>query len=283
MSNNEQLSPHDTSGNPVTPNAQPPEWQQPGWASPTPQPSPAQQPGSAPVGSPQPTSPGNFPQPGSGAPVNPGNSYGESVTPPSFPQPGYTAPTGFPQQSGYPPQPGYPPQGYPQQGYPQQGFPQQPQPGFPGGSQGPWAQAPKKRRWPKVLLIIFVLLALLIGGCSYLIFKSVRPIVDKGNDFVSALYKGGTEAKALTCADAGISTEYLNQIRNELKAAGWTGQKTLLASGIESATGTLSTAKVSGTLAVTGATRSVELRLQKPSGGWCVSSFPSPGIAIANG
>jgi hypothetical protein len=296
-------------------NNESPSENQPGWASPQPtgstgpqpvpgaNPQPGQpqpgQPGQPQPGSPQPT---NFPQPASPTPINPGNGARPSVTPQGFPQPEYAPPTGFPQQgqpgaqpgfpgqAGYPPAQGYPPQqGFPQQGQqgvPQQGFPQQgaqqgyQQAGFPPGSQGPWAQAPKKRRWPKILLLVFVLFALLIGGCSFLVFRSVRPIVDRGNQFVAALYEGGTAAKAFACPNADVTTEELNDLGKQLKASGWRGAKTLLASGVASEAGQVSTATVSGTLPVTGGTKTIEIDLQKPDK-WCVVSVEVGGVTAS--
>lgn len=90
----------------------------------------------------------------------------------SYPHPeqtpmGWEPPTGAP--SG--PAPAQPPY---------QGGPVPPQVGYPGQPIAP----PKRRRWPWVLLGIFVVLLLLIGGCSWLVFRAFSPSIDAANEWM---------------------------------------------------------------------------------------------------
>lgn len=90
----------------------------------------------------------------------------------SYPHPeqtpmGWEPPTGTPSQ----PNPGW---------APYQGGPVPPHGGYPGPPVAP----PKRRRWPWILLGIFVLLLLLIGGCSWLVFRAFSPTIDAANEWI---------------------------------------------------------------------------------------------------
>jgi hypothetical protein len=214
----------------------------------------------------------------------------DGTNPPFPPQPPASPPpppggTGFPSPqvpSGFP-QPGVPQPGYPQPGYPQPGYPQQPSAAQPGYAQAGMPGQPawnntdavkkKKKKWPWILLTIFLLLVVGIGGCTAFLVGKVTEVTDVGNNFVSALYTGSAEATAKGCPGAFVAAD-LENVRSTLIAAGWTGGKNLKAPSIENNNG-VSTGAVSGTLATTPIS-TVNLTLAQNSGKWCVNGISVP-------
>lgn len=148
----------------------------------------------------------------------------------------------------------------PQPGMPQQGWvPQQMQ------------QAPKKKKkWPWILLGIFLLLVVLIGGCSAFVWRSISGITGTGNDFVSALNTSGAEAAAKGCPGA-FTVEELDGLRTELVNNGWAGGKSLLSSKVNNTNG-VESATVSGTFSTT-TPIPVDLVLAKNGDKWCVQQI----------
>jgi hypothetical protein len=200
----------------------------------------------------QPQQPGWTPP--SATPTPPGPPQG-------FPQPGYPPQQGFPQ-------PGYPPhQGFPQPGFPQQGFPQQ----APGG----WAPGPelpkKKRKWPWVLLAIFLLMVLGIGACTAFVWRAVSGVTDVGNEFVEALYEDPAKAAGQLCPTASDTPEELAAIRQSWIDQGWTGGKSIFGVNVSADNGNTEGA-LGGTIATNPET-SISILLDKTGGEWCVDSI----------
>jgi hypothetical protein len=150
-------------------------------------------------------------------------------------------------------------------------------PGAPMGPGGPgWtpgvAGPKKKKRWPWVLLAIFVLLVALIGGCTALVVKAVGKPVKAGNNFADALYKSPADAAAMLCPGTALNEEGLKTQRDALIAAGWTGSKSLLGANVSSSNGS-SSAIVSGTFG----SSAVTIEMGKNGSDYCVNELISPG------
>ncbi len=105
---------------------------------------------------------------------------GQQPPPPGAPPPSYPPQPGHPPQPGYPQQPGY----APQPGYPQQGF---------GGAPHAPVPAKKKSRWWIWVLAVLFVLALLMGGCGFLIYRAVSGPIDAANDMLEQLADGDIE------------------------------------------------------------------------------------------
>jgi hypothetical protein len=141
-------------------------------------------------------------------------------------------------------------------------------PGWTPGVVGP----KKKKKWPWVVLGIFLLLALLIGGCTVLIVKAVGKPVKAGNNFADALYKSPADAAKMLCPGTALNEEGLKTQRDALIAAGWTGSKSLLGANVSSNNGT-SSAIVSGTFG----SSAVTIEMGKNGSDYCVNELVSPG------
>ncbi len=99
------------------------------------------------------------------------------------------------------------PQQYnPQFGAPgQQGFPVQQ--GFPG-QQG-FSPVKKRKKWPWVLLGIFVLFILLIGSCSFFVYRLASGPIDATNAYVGAIDESNyAEAYDLLCQREQTATPF---------------------------------------------------------------------------
>lgn len=185
-----------------------------------------------------------------------------------------------------PPTSNYPNPGQPQHGYPGQGPavppPQAPSAGSypaPGGA-SPYGQPPasgqprKKRRvWLWLLLGIPLLMLLGIGGCTALLFTSLRPPIDTTNAFVANLDDGDLRAaydsfcepiKASVGYDVW-ATAITRELGGEITDYSFTQASVVNSNGNQSAT-------VTGTLEIDGASRPAEYDLIKEGGTWRVCS-----------
>jgi hypothetical protein len=205
---------------------------------------------------------------------------------PSWPTP--QAPQGPPVSpgwtpSGQPPVPPAPPGWNPQPAQPAQappGWVQQPpqqggwQPGAapippPPGVFVPGEQGPKKRRkWPWILLGIFLLMVLGIGACTVLLIKAVSGPTDFGNKFAEKLYSSPSGAASDLCTGSAIDAQGVQQAHDNLVAGGWTGDKRLYGAQVDSNNGS-TTGAVTGTLG----SATVTIEMAKQGGDWCVTNF----------
>jgi hypothetical protein len=140
--------------------------------------------------------------------------------------------------------------------------------------------APKKKKWPWVLLVLF----LLFGGCSFAVFKAVKGaitgVTDKANNFTAALYTDPSKASALTCSDAGMGTEALQDVKNNLISAGWTGGKNYNIPSIKSVNGT-QTAIVTGTIKTSDGDIPAQVLLANGPK-WCVNGFATGSNVVSS-
>jgi hypothetical protein len=143
----------------------------------------------------------------------------------------------------------------------------QPQPGqMPPGSFIPGDQGPKKRRkWPWILLGIFLLMVLGIGACSVFVFRAISGPTDYANTFADQLYTNPSGAAGELCPGSTIDAAGLQKTHDALIAAGWTGSKALYGAQVNSNNGDTS-AGIAGTLG----SSSVTFELAKRNGDWCV-------------
>jgi hypothetical protein len=143
------------------------------------------------------------------------------------------------------------------------------QPAPPSGGFVPGVQGPKKKRkWPWILLGIFLLMVLGIGACTALVVKAVKGPADFGNNFAEQLYSNPSGAAADLCPGAAIDAAGVQTIHDDLVAAGWTGDKRLYGTQVNTTNGN-STAVVSGTLG----SSAVTIEMQKVGGDWCTMNF----------
>jgi hypothetical protein len=178
--------------------------------------------------------------PGSGEPVPP-------AQPGAYPPPGGYPPPGTP-PPGYPTAPagaGYPPPGAPPPGY------QQPSPARPGGYDAAGAAPKKKRKVWRWLLGIFVVLLLLIGGCTYLVIDAVRGPVDRVNAFMAAVDEGdlATAASLMSTSSECFGEQTTAIVESTFGSVDVTDYN-FVTSNVQSSNGT-SSGQVSGTLTTT--------------------------------
>ncbi len=197
-----------------------------------------------------------------------GNQPGWTTPPPP---PGAAGGTGGwttpppPQGSGMPSMPSSPQQ--PAWG----GAPSAAQPGWNPGVEGP----KKKRKWPWVLLGIFLFLVLGIGGCTYWVVGKVKGVTEVGNTFADRLYISPQEATKSVCPSSSLTVDQLQTERDALIAAGWTGGKSLF--GVQTNSNSSgSTGAITGTFATSPAT-AVTIDLAKDGSNWCVDGFSGVG------
>ncbi len=190
----------------------------------------------------------------------PNSPHLPTPTPPPLPTPTPSdatsplPPPGFSPISPLPPGAGVPPSGVP--------------------SYTPVPAAPKNNTTRNVLIAVFVIFVLLLGGCGSLIFfgaKAVKGATDEGNRFLTALYKGPAEAEARVCKGTGLDAAALVEARTYLTTNGWDGGKSLRSSSVNSTNGK-TTGQVGGTIHFADGNRGVRLTMEK-QGSWCVAGF----------
>jgi hypothetical protein len=163
-------------------------------------------------------------------------------------------PTGFSPMSPLPPGAGLPPNG------------------VPSFSASP--PTPKSNTKRNVLVAVFLVFLLLLGGCGSLIFlgaKAVKGATDEGNRFLTALYKNPADAAARVCKGTGLDVAALTEARSFLSTNGWDGAKSLKSSNVNSSNGK-TTGEVGGSVHLADGDRGVRLAMEK-HGSWCVSGF----------
>ncbi len=171
----------------------------------------------------------------------------------------------LPPQQGWGQAPTPPPPGQFGPGQPVQG----PAAGWTPGVQGP----KKKKKWPFVLLGIFLLMVLGIGACTALVVKAVGKPIKAGNNFAAALYKDPAAAAAMICPGASLDEASLKTTRDALISGGWTGDKRLVGANVNSNNGSTS-AVVSGTFG----SEAVTIEMGKNGSDYCVNSLLAPGV-----
>ncbi len=133
----------------------------------------------------------------------------------------------------------------------------------------PGQQGPKKRRkWPWILLAIFLLMVVGVGACSVFLFKAVSGPAKFANQFADKLYSNPAAAAADLCPGAGDDAESLQRAHDNLVANGWTGDKRLYGTRVNSVNG-YTTGAVGGTLGST----PVTILMAKDGGDWCATDF----------
>jgi hypothetical protein len=95
----------------------------------------------------------------------------------NWPPPGPTGPQ--------PPPAGQPPIGQPPAGQPWAGQPVPPSPGGAPYGQPPAAPPAKRSSLWKILLGVFIAAVVLIGGCSFVLFRAVSGPIDLSNEFLA--------------------------------------------------------------------------------------------------
>jgi hypothetical protein len=128
--------------------------------------------------------------------------------------------------------------------------------------------AKKKRKWWKIILGLFLVLVLLIGGCTAVVIKAARGVVGEGNKFLSALYTGTDDAMKRACP--GAKREEIALLRSALVKDGWVGTKHLNSFSTNSANG-VTTGEVSGSVQLSNGPHAVVLAIEK-NPNWCVKS-----------
>lgn len=215
-------------------------------------------------------------------PIGPDDYPDPSAQQSSFPQlPGQPSPPAAPPPGQFPPpaspSPGqYPPPG--QQPPPAQ-YPGQQQPGSPfeppvqhgsapygAGLYPPAAPQKKRRIWPWLLLGIPLLFAVVIGGCSLLIFGAVRGPVDATNNFVANLDNGDFGAAYDSLCSANRTSTSRDQWTANA-AADIGGEITGYSYAQVEISGD---AVVTGTIEVDGVNRTSVFRLVEEDGEWRV-------------
>jgi hypothetical protein len=223
----------------------------------------------------------NFPQPKFDQPVMDEPLFPQpTINQPNFPKPKFDQPVMdkplFPQPTINQPnsQPKFDQPTSAQPSFPQPKFDQpgtnQPNPIQLDGPPPAFAGTPpkKKRKWWKIVLGIFLVLALLIGGCTAIVIKAARGVVGEGNKFLSALYKSNDDAMKIACR--GAKREEVALLRSELLKQGWVGSKQLNSFSTNSING-VSTGEVSGSVQLTDGPHRVVLTIAKNTD-WCVKA-----------
>jgi hypothetical protein len=146
-----------------------------------------------------------------------------------------------------------------------------------------YAAAPKNKTKRNVLVAVFLVFLLLLGGCGSLIFlgaKAVKGATDEGNRFLTALYKSPADATARVCKGSGLDVAVLAEARAFMSTNGWNGAKSLKSSNVSTANGK-TTGVVGGTVHLADGNRGVRLNLEK-DGSWCISGFRVAGPTDAS-
>jgi hypothetical protein len=138
---------------------------------------------------------------------------------------------------------------------------------FGGQSIGP-TPSKKKRKWWKIILGLFLVLVLLIGGCTAVVIKAARGVVGEGNKFLSALYTGTDDAMKHACP--GARRESIALLRSALVKEGWVGTKRLNSFSTNSTSG-VTTGEVSGSVQLSNGPHAVAIAIEKKPD-WCVKS-----------
>jgi type IV secretory pathway TrbL component len=121
-----------------------------------------------------------------------------------------------------------------------------------------------------VLLAIFLLLVVGIGGCTFWVVGKVKGVTEVGNTFADRLYISPQEATKSVCPGSALDVARLQTERDALITSGWTGDKSLF--GLQtSSDSTGSTGTITGTFGTTAAT----IDLAKNGSDWCVNDFTS--------
>jgi hypothetical protein len=126
----------------------------------------------------------------------------------------------------------------------------------------------KKRKWPWVLLAIFLLLVVGIGGCTFWVVGKVKGVTEVGNTFAERLYVSPQEGTKSVCPGSALTVDRLQSERDALVSSGWTGDKSLF--GLQtSSDANGSTGEIGGTFGST----AVTINLKKNGSDWCVDDF----------
>lgn len=160
-----------------------------------------------------------------------------------------------------------PPPQYPSAPPPQ--YPTAPAPGYGSGYPAPPVER-KKRRWPWILVGILGLLVLLIGGCSWLVFRAASPSIDAANEWVALVdEQRWGEAYDALCPALRAEVDRADgeaELQNDFGA----GIDAYRISSFQNTNGNVS---VGGQITVGGDERPVTFRMDDDSGQWRVCGY----------